>query len=244
LELSSSFKLSNISIRWGYERNWEKNFYGLSSRQGSREIKFPSLDISIKNVEKILPKLISSSEINSKFEKRKTLSSRLAPDGSFILSERNEDNNYNFSPLIGWQLNFKNRMNTSININYNKGFNFSALSNITNYNESKGFSLSYSYSFSLKEGIKLPLLKKIKLTHDINFSSNFSYNLSESYYIRELAKTFLSRNNNYNLSLSFSYQLSTYTQVGLNTSYSNSKNLLKQDKIQSIDINIWVLFRF
>ncbi|MCS7249488.1 MAG: hypothetical protein N2323_01075 [candidate division WOR-3 bacterium] len=244
LELSSSFRLSSVSIRWSYGKDWEKSFYGLSSRQGSREIKFPSLDIAVSNVEKLLPKLISSSQINTKFEKRKTLSSRLAPDGSFIWGERNEEISYDFFPLIGWQLNFKNRMNASITINYKKGHSYNALSNLSNYNENKSFSLSYGYTFSLKEGIKLPLLKKIKLTQDINFNGNFSYNLNESYYIRELQKTFLSRSNNYNLSLSFSYQLSTYTQVGLNASYSNSRNLLKQDKMQTIDINIWVLFRF
>ncbi len=244
LGLGSSFKISNLSLRWNYEKNWEKSFYGLSSRQGSKEIKFPTLDITISNLEKLFTKFLSSSQINSKFERRKSLSSRLAPDGSFILEERNENINYNFSPLIGWQLNFKNRMNTTININYNKGYNYNALSNIKNYNENKGFSLSYSYSFSLKEGIKIPFFKRIKLTQDINFSGNFNYNLNENYYLRELKKTFLSRSGNYNLSLSFSYQLSTYTQIGLNTSYSNSKNLLKQDKIQSIDINMWVLFRF
>ena len=243
-DISSSWKLKPFSLRWSYQNNWERNFYGLSSRQGSKAIKFPSLEITVTNVEKLLPQIVASSQINSRIEKRKTLSSRLTPDLKFILSEMREENNYSFSPLFSWQLNFKNQMNTQINFNYTKSNTYDALSKIRNYTDDKGFSLSYSYNFSLKEGIKLPLLKKIRLTQNIGFSSNFSYNLRESYYIKELKKTVLSKNSNANLSLSFSYNLSAYTQMGLNTSYSVFKNLLKQDKTQSIDINMWVLFRF
>uniref|UniRef100_A0A7V4E314 Outer membrane protein beta-barrel domain-containing protein n=1 Tax=candidate division WOR-3 bacterium TaxID=2052148 RepID=A0A7V4E314_UNCW3 len=135
-------------------------------------------------------------------------------------------------------------MNTQININYTKNNTYDALSKTNNYSEDKGFSLSYSYNFSLKEGIKLPLLKKLRLTQNIGFSSNFTYNLGENYYVKEFQKTILRKSSNYNLSLSFSYNLSAYTQMGLNTAYSVFKNLLKQDKTQSIDINMWVLFRF
>ena len=242
--LSSGLEIRPFSLRWSYDNDWERNFYGLSSRQGSKAIKFPSLEITITNVEKLFPKIVASSQINSRMEKRKTLSSRLTPDLKFLLSEMREENSYSFSPLFSWQLNFKNQMNTQININYTKNNTYDALSKTNNYSEDKGFSLSYSYNFSLKEGIKLPLLKKLRLTQNIGFSSNFTYNLGENYYVKEFQKTILRKSSNYNLSLSFSYNLSAYTQMGLNTAYSVFKNLLKQDKTQSIDINMWVLFRF
>ena len=242
--LSSGFLIKPFSLKWRYENNWERNIYGLASRQGSKTIKFPSLDITITNVEKLLPKIIASSQITSRIEKTKTISSPLTPDLKFISQEKREDNSYSFSPLISWQLNFKNQMNTQFNLNYSKNISYDAFSNTSNYSEDKGFSFSYAYNFSLKEGIKLLFLKRIRLTQNIGFTSNFAYNLRENYSLKEQQKTILGKTSNYSLSLSFSYNLSAYTQMGLNTAYSAFKNLLKRDKTQSIDVNMWVLFRF
>jgi hypothetical protein len=243
-DLSSGFLIKPFSLKWRYENNWERNIYGLASRQGSKTIKFPSLNITITNVEKLLPKIIASSQITSRIEKTKTISSPLTPDLKFISKEKREDNSYSFSPLISWQLNFKNQMNTQFNLNYSKNISYDAFSNTSNYSEDKGFSFSYAYNFSLKEGIKLLFLKRIRLTQNIGFTSNFAYNLRENYSLKEQQKTILGKTSNYSLSLSFSYNLSAYTQMGLNTAYSAFKNLLKRDKTQSIDINMWVLFRF
>ncbi len=246
---SSRLKLGNIGISYSYDYAVEK---GVTSGIGNAaySLTWPSFNITISRIERYLKKWATSSNLSLGFSRNTDRSGSLAPDGKLLIRGSRLGKRNSFSPLIGWQTTWQKRINTNLSINYATSSDEINLTgppqNQTSrtVTKDKGIDFSISHAFSAPKGIKLPFLPKIKLTQELSLSWDIRYAKSENTRIEGGQRIPIGANENISTRLSSSYRISATVESGFNTGYTSYRDLQRRLHSQSIDLNIWVLFRF
>ncbi|MEO0102366.1 MAG: hypothetical protein ABIK81_01540 [candidate division WOR-3 bacterium] len=245
--LSSKLSLGDLGINYSYENSRERS-YTSGTGQGSYGVIWPSLSITLSKVERFLKKWATSSNLSIGYQRSQDKSGQLLPSGK--LSERGLrlGKRNSFSPLIGWQTTWKKRINTNFNLNYSITSDDVYLTGPENISRTEtkesGFDFSISHAFSAPRGIKILVLPKIKLTQEMTLSWDFRYSRRESERIEVGVRTPIGSDENISTRLSTSYRVSSALDAGANIGYSSFHNLVTRLRSQSVEINLWILFRF
>jgi len=185
---------------------------------------------------------------------------RFRPEGDTAYREslgmygRSESDANEFSPLLSWNTTWKKRVSTTLSTNYTyrratSFLNDSGSERSITYSRERGLNLSLSYAFSAPHGLKLPLLKKLKFSSDLSLTWSLRFSQNQRWQQRWSGDlptgeaSNLQRDNTFGTSLAASYRFSRTIEAGLNTSYSQSRGLSKT-WTETMDLNLWVLFRF
>jgi cell surface protein SprA len=200
-------------------------------------------------VEGIAPKLLSSSSFSSGFQQRNDFVGVYAQDtDTFELVNRRLTTSSAYSPLLSWQANWKNKINTAFSTNYTKSRSltyFEADRATSNQSENRSYSLTLGYSFSAPQGIRFPGLKKVRFSSDLDVSLGLTYGSSLASVTGLDGETVISENNrDWGTSLSFSYRFSRSIEGGLNSGYNAHRNVQRDVNTGTTDLNFWILFKF
>uniref|UniRef100_A0A7C3Z216 Gliding motility protein SprA N-terminal domain-containing protein n=1 Tax=candidate division WOR-3 bacterium TaxID=2052148 RepID=A0A7C3Z216_UNCW3 len=240
--LSSRFNLKDLGIGYSYENEIEKNFTG-GVRQGSYSVTWPSLNITLSNLERFLKKYVRSANLSIGYQRTRRKSGQLLPSGQLSDWGLREEKQNNFSPLIGFQATWQKRIQTNFNLNYSISQEETKNIGLQETRE-RGFDFSASYSFSAPQGIKIPFLPRIRLTQEITLSWNIRYSRGERTRIERGVRTPTGSDENISSRLSTSYRVSNALDAGGNIGYTSYHNILTRIHSQSVELNFWVLFRF
>ena len=219
---------------------------------------WPDLSLSLGKVQSLFKQLATDSRLTSSYRMRRTVSGDLQRDTTgheyLAMYGRSVTNSTELSPLLSWQTTWKKRITTTLAANYTmaSAFNYrnaDGSSRGESDTRTRGIDLSLSYSFAAPQGIKLPFLKKVRFSSDLSLTGTLRYANSTR---RERLVTTqdpgpewtgLQDDNSFSASVSASYRFSRSIEAGLETGYSRSKGLAPTTT-ETMDLDIWVLFRF
>ncbi len=245
--LSSRLRFGDLGIGYSYETAKERNYTsGIGNANYSTT--WPSLNITLGKLERFFKNLATSSNLTSNYQRNFERSGSLSPTGELTNQGQQVGKRDAFSPLIGWQTSWKKRINTNFNINYSLSSNETYVTGPENTlrteTKEQGFDFSISHAFSAPRGIKILFLPKVKLTQEVSLTWDIRYSRRQSNRFEQTGKTTLGLDENVSTRLSASYRISNTVESGFNTGYTSYHNLLTRIHSQSVDLNLWILFRF
>lgn len=245
--LSSKLSLGDLGINYSYENSIERN-YTSGTGHGSYGVTWPSLNITLSRLERFLKEWATSSNLSIGYQESRDKSGQLLPSGELSDRGLKVGKRNSFSPLIGWQTTWKKRINTNFNLNYAITADNLYLTGPENISRTEtregGFNFSISHAFSAPRGIKILFLPKIKLTQEMTLSWDFRYSRRKVERIEVGVRTPIGSDENISTRLSSSYRVSSALDAGANVGYSSFHNILTRLRSQSVEINLWILFRF
>jgi hypothetical protein len=241
-----------------------------SSSSGSdatldRSTTWPDLDLTQANVQKLFKNWATDSRLTSSFRRQHDVGGQYVryyepANGDSVAREslgmvnRSETDQNEFSPLLSWSTTWKKRISTTLSATYTFGTSTSFLDSTgsersVTYSDSRGVNLSLSYAFSAPQGLRFPLLGKLKFSSDLSLT--WSLRISQAR--RQLQRwaagvpadtlTPLQRDNSFGTSVAASYRFSRSIEAGLNAGYTQTRGL-SVTTTESMDLDFWVLFRF
>ncbi len=261
LRASSGLRFGEVSSRVAFDATGGRQYRIISRNQSAvldSTVTWPDLTLNIGKVHNLFKELATSSTLSSRFALRRVLSGELRRDTLdreyLAVYGRTETNRVEFSPLLSWQTSWKRRVTTTLSANYTMARATSFRNETgTNKGESdtrtRGAELSLAYSFAAPQGIKLPFLSKVRFSSDLSltWSLRYSNSLRRDRLITDQNQnpnwTGLQNDNSVATTLSASYRFSRSIEAGLQTGYSRAKGLAPQTT-ETLDLNVWVMFRF
>jgi len=245
--VSSGATIKDLSVRLRFDHTISKA-YSIGSATGSWTTTFPDLSISIARIERFLKNWATSSNISTGYSHRIDRTGNLdLLTNTFLPTGQTKSITHNFSPLFSWQASWKRRISTNLSFNYSKSQSENIDIETKTNNEQKSGSFSLSYLFNAPQGLKIPGLRKIRFSSDLNltWSLRLSENYSDLIDPRIQATPVVNRKDrDISTSISASYRVSRTVESGLNTGYTLYKNIQRGTASRSIDLNFWVLFNF
>lgn len=256
--LQSGARLGELTARLGYDWSQGRDVNGLlSSVVLDRSLTWPDVQLTLGKVHNLFKKYATDSKLSTTFRRRTDEGgTMLAFEGgeSLAMIGRTRRLTADYSPLLSWQTTWKKKVSTTLSANYSTAAATNYLSedglrrNVTD-TRTRGGNASVSYSFSAPQGIKLPLLRRLKFSSDLTLNATMRYANTVGTLVAwdtlglPVDSTDLSNDNSYGGTLAASYRFSRSIEAGLNTSYSRSKGLTPVTT-ETVDLNLWVLFRF
>jgi hypothetical protein len=236
---ASGLNLNFITVNGSYNNNINRTYAYGNIETRTNTVSYPNANVRISRLEVLpfLKKYTRSSSLTMMFNQtfeRRFQDTLLQSDSKSI----------NFSPLVGWQVQWLRGISSTIDISYSETFanSYQGLFVLPSKSLSRGASASIAYTFSAPKGLSLPLLGGFR------FSSNLALNLSVSY----------NRNTNYSNDLDtpiydssllqgdfgLSYNFSSSITGGANFSYSQNKESVRNQDTKRVGVNIWTNINF
>ncbi|HTW90913.1 MAG TPA: hypothetical protein VMH22_04325, partial [bacterium] len=231
-----------------------------------RSLTWPELDLTQDKVEKLFKNWATDSKLTASYKHRLDIGGQFVPyyelgNGDSVALEslgmrnRNETDDNEFSPLLSWSTTWKRRFSTTLSVNYTFGtttifLDDSGAARSVTYSNDRGANLSLSYTFSAPQGLRLPLLGKLRFSSDLSLTWSLQANQTHRYLQQWVSRdsadsaTELERNNTLSTSLAASYRFSRSMEAGLTAEYSQNRGLAITTTTESMDLDLWVLFKF
>lgn len=248
--VNSGLNLNRISTRFGYTRTISRNFSFGTNVTETRSKTYPQLDLSVRGLERLPPlkRTFASVSANSYFEIGEELRGTIITDtatGEDSLDPTEYSKRYEFNPLVSLSTRLKKRpitVNIGTNYSRTKSTTFSSGMTTDILQESKGGNVSFSYSFSAPQGLKIPGLRGIKFRSELSVSITGSYQRTTQRNLTTGTKTSDYRTIQSDLGLS--YNFSSSVKGGSTVEYSTNTDYILERTTKTIGINFWVLFLF
>jgi hypothetical protein len=258
VRLSSGARISELTARLGFDWSEGRNVSGLlNSTVLDRSSTWPDVQLTLGKVHNAFKKYATDSKLSTTYRRRYDLGGTLLPleQGDTLgMIGRSEQLTTDLNPLLSWQTTWKKKVSSTLSANYSISERTNFLSddglrrNVTD-TRTRGGNLSVSYSFSAPQGIKLPLLRNLKFTSDLTLNATMRYANTVGKLIQwdtlgvPNDTTDLSDDNSFGATLAASYRFSRSIEAGLSSGYSRSKGLTPVTT-ETVDLDLWVLFRF
>lgn len=217
-----------------------------NARTENRSKTFPELSFSWNNINKFkfLNKYVSSLGFRFGYSKKVGTTKDKLVD-----AEKSRNTSTSFNPLASFSLVWKNGIRTNLGIdksqNKNEDLGFQGGNRTTTVDSDQAITLNNSYSFRAPQGIKFPLLKKIK------FESNLSLSLDISYRMHKQRKStednpsnLIQHRTELTISPSAGYNLSSQVQAGLSGKWGDTNDKITKIKSHTRELGIWFEIRF
>ncbi len=238
------YKIFSLSPR--YSQTINRNFY-INDVGVNQTIAWPDFTVNISEIQRLLSGLATSSEISSGYRQQLTRAGTMYQD-SLRLEGKRIGKSQNFAPLLSWQTTWKGRLTTNLSTTYAQTLDRVFMSGgqpTTQKTQQRGANLSVSYTLSTPKGIPIPFLRQVRLSSDLNFTWNLRYSESATENIGIAGTTTRTRSDrDLRTDLGTSFRISQSVESGLSSGYSVYHDVLQNRGTKSVDVNIWVLFKF
>ncbi|MFQ6003313.1 MAG: hypothetical protein ACE5KJ_06160, partial [Candidatus Zixiibacteriota bacterium] len=207
---------------------------------------FPDFDFTLSNVGKIwlLEKIIHNSSYKFDYNKKVDKSEK-ERTGELI----NETTSEKFSHFLTFTHNWKGGAQTSLTIKRDYNNNWSLQGVGQNRNATKSYrntiTLSNSYSFRAPHGIKIPLLRKIKFTSQLNLSLNIAItNDKQKRSVGGKGYNIVKDHSQLSIKTTSGYSFSKQVTGGFNATWLDSNDKITKRKRHTRELGIWLTLKF
>ncbi|MBN2465632.1 hypothetical protein JXD38_08455 [candidate division WOR-3 bacterium] len=266
LRVSTGGQVRELTARIAYQMSEGQDLSSiLTSTTLDRSTTWPDLDLTLGKVHALFRNWATDSKLSASYRHQQDLSGRFVryyepTNGDSVAREslgmygRTETNQHELSPLVSWSTTWKKRVSTTLSANYTFGSTVSFLddsgvSRSVTYSNTRGMNLSLSYTFSAPQGLRLPLLGKLKFSSDLSLTWSLRMSRNHRWQQRWVGDvqadsiSELQDDNSFGTSVAASYRFSRSIEAGLSTEYSQTRPL-SVTTTESMGLDIWVLFRF
>jgi hypothetical protein len=239
----SGFTLLGARITTTYsQRNQTSD--NSSSRTQTRSETFPSLRISFTDLTKLglIKRFANSASIEFAYDEKNDLQKNL-----LTAAVTSTTNDKRFSPLVGLNLNLRGNVSTNVKVDHTK--RLTAQPSAATFSETKttedGLDLSLRYTFSAPTGIRLPLLRGIKLTSNMNLTTAISWTKSRSEQkVSGGAFQLRSERTTFTVSPQASYSFSQTLTGGFRARWQDTNDKVQKAVSHVRELGFWIEFRF
>jgi len=209
----------------------------------TRTVNFPDISVRWGNVDKIGPlsSLLESSSLDFGYSRKQE---EKGDEGLKELTSESETKD--FSPLLAWTARWKKNVSTTLKttrvFSEQKIFRGSAT---TTRREEQTYSFNISYSFSSPQGIRLPLLGRIRFTSNLNLALDISTRENvERTALQGLGFNVKADTRELRVQPTASYSFSKNVTGGLNAVWMNSDDRKTNQKRRVRELGFWTELRF
>ncbi len=235
----------------GLEITTSYNFRKSINRRGATEptvtksVTFPGLTFNLSGIEKIAFLKSFARSIGWQTSYSKKVDETGNADTGEIYTRETEKR---LAPLVNLTLNFSGNVRGSVR--YDKTNTFSK--NLKNVGQSDrqverndgNLKFNLTYTFSAPQGLKLPLLKKVKFNSQLSISLDLSIASSKAESITSGRKSVDLHQGNISVEPKFSYQFSKAITGGLRARWNDSNDKIQRRKHHVRELGIWTEIRF
>jgi hypothetical protein len=244
--LSSGFPIiRNLQADFRYSYGVQRGF-SPHSRNKSITTVWPDARLTLAGFETLIKadRWLSNSRLQTNY----SFSEKHNFDTNSWSTPISEQYEHRFAPLLQWNGNWVNKVNTSFSVNLNLSEHITNHPNNTMYRNTQrvAYSGTAGYSFRGDHGIKFPFVRrKLYFQNDLSTDLNVSYETenrsAKSGEARRLVEADL-----YKISISprVTYNLHTNIKCGLTSAYDLSKDKITNIKINIFRLDFWVEFIF
>jgi hypothetical protein len=209
----------------------------------TKTVNFPDISIRWGNLNKLGPfgVLLESSSLDFGYSRKHE---EKGDEGLHELTSESESKD--FSPLLAWTARWKKNVSTTLKttrvFSEQKIFRGSAT---TTKREEKTYSFNISYSFSSPQGIRLPLLGRIKFTSNLNLALDISTRQNvEKTALQGMGFNVKADTKELRVQPTASYSFSKNVSGGLNAVWMNSDDRKTNQKRRVRELGFWTELRF
>ncbi len=212
---------------------------------GTNSVEFPRIDANISGLHSlpIFNKLTSSMTLQSNFTKKIDESGN--PDTDVVNSRTD---NQSFSPVAGLNIVLVNDVKLTFRYDWTKKKTEDLRpegSNRTDYDNSRTFKVSLSYSFTAPKGVNLPLFGRFKFTSQLTMSLDVNKRFSKSWFVNsENEKTTDAESEEISIEPRMTYRFSAKVTGGINAKWSDADDKIQDRKRHVRELGIWTELRF
>jgi cell surface protein SprA len=211
----------------------------------AKSISFPDLSISLQGLEKIFifRKFASSVSLTSAYTKKTDDNGRA---DTHLLLTRNISKQW--APLAGLAFNFPGNLKASVTYNLSKvstvNTGGNGLSNRNTFAKENSIKFSFNYSFTAPQGMKLPLLKRIKFNSQLTMSLDITLNNTKTEAVTGDISSISANTSHIVIEPRLTYQFSRAITGGLHARWDDSsdKILNRKHHIRELGINAEIRF--
>jgi len=234
ISANSGLNLPNFSM--GVNFVWAKSTGGnIGNQTVSETSTWPRFTFALSNLQKFIKiSAMQSSTVTSSISTTQTSSGPVDEDPT------RKTKSFDLSPLISFQVRWKNGLNTNFNHSRTRSDidNLGVITTLTRQ-ENSTYSATLGYTFSAPGG--LPLF-------GIHFNSLMTLSLSYRYNtVREFYRTSgedISYRSSYAITPTASYNFSQNITGGLNSSFTMNEDRQTGRKIRNVALSVWAEFKF
>jgi hypothetical protein len=266
LRVSSGGQVRELTARISYQWSRGQDLSSiLSSTTLDQSTTWPDLELTQGKVHNLFKDWATDSKLTASYRHQRDVGGQYVryyepANGDSVAREslgmygRSETDQNEFSPLLSWSTTWKKRVSTTLSTNYTFGSTTSFLDDSgaersVTHSNTRGVDLSFSYAFSAPQGLRFPLLGKLRFSSDLSLT--WSLRVAQTHrWLQRWAggmpadtTSELQRDNSFGTSLSASYRFSRSIDAGLTAGYNQSRGL-SVTTTESMDLDFWVLFRF
>ena len=239
----SGFTLLGARITTTYSLRKQEN-ENSSARTGIRSETFPSVRISFTDLTKLglVKRFANSATLEFAYDEKNDRQKNL--NTGAVTSTTNDQR---FSPLIGLNLNLRGNVSTNIKVDHTERLTVqpSTATQSETRTTDDGLQLSLRYTFSAPGGIRLPLLRGIRLTSNMNLNTAVSWTKSRSeqkvsggdFQLRSERTVFT-------VAPQASYSFSQTLTGGFRARWQDTDDKVQNAKSHVRELGFWIEFRF
>lgn len=266
LRISTGGQVRELTARIAYQMTEGQDLSSIiNSTPLDRSTTWPDVDLTLGKFHNLFKDWATDSKLSASYRHQRDVVGEFVTyyepaNGDSVARESlsmqglTETDQNDFSPLVSWTTTWKKRVSTTLSANYtfgstvsfqdSTGATRSVISSVT-----RGMNLSLAYTFSAPQGLRFPLLGRLKFSSDLSLT--WSVRLSQNHRwvqrwvdgVEADTASYLQKDNTFGTSVAASYRFSRSIEAGLSMEYSQTRPLAVTTT-ESMSLDIWVLFRF
>jgi hypothetical protein len=212
----------------------------------NRSKTFPELSFGWNNINKFkfLNKYVSSLGFRFGYSRKVGTTNDKLVDAT-----RSKNTSISFNPLASFSLVWKNGIRTNLGIdksqNKNEDLGFQGGNRTTTVDSDQTITLNNSYSFRAPQGIKFPLLKKIKFESNLSLSLDINHRThKQRKSTKDNPSNLIQHRTELTISPRAGYNLSSQVQAGLSGTWVDTNDKITRIKSHTRQLGIWFEIRF
>jgi len=243
--LDSGIKLSkNIDISVGYN-NVITRTRTTSDKIKATSVTFPDFSASIAGLENFLFFRSVARTVSSQFIYNEKIDERESEETG---EKYNRSTTKRFAPLFGLNVTFNN--NVKLNVRYDKSsgtdenLRGEGQSNRTTFNRENNIKIGTSYTLSAPQGLKIPLLSKIKFNSQLTLSLDITVRNTKTESVTNDIRNVDAHRKDLQIEPKFSYQFSKAITGGLRAKWNDTTDIIQDRNHHIRELGIWTEIRF
>ena len=240
----SGFTLLGARITTTYSQRFQDN-QNSSSHTVTRSETFPSVRISFTDLTKIglIKRFANSATVEFAYDRKNDLQKNWNTGDitSTTVDQR-------FSPLVGLNLNLRGNVSTNIKVDHTERITQqpSTATRSKTRTTDDGLQLAVRYTFSAPGGIKIPLLRGIRLSSNMNLNTAISWTKSRSEQSVNDSKNYQlsSERTVFTVAPQASYSFSQTLTGGFRARWQDTDDKVQNAKSHVRELGFWIEFRF
>ena len=237
--------LRGVDITTSYNHRKSITRRGSTDPTESKTVTFPNVTLNLSGIEKLSFLKSFARTVSWQFGYSKKVDESGNADTDEIYTR---DTEKRFSPLVILTMNFKGNVRSSIR--YDKSTTISK--NLSGAGQSDrqverndgNLKLNITYTFSAPQGLKLPLIKRIKFNSQLSISLDISISSSKSESTTSGRKTVDVNQKRTSIEPKLSYQFSKAISGGVRARWNDSDDKIQKRKHHIRELGIWTEIRF